>query len=178
MAKTKTHKVPHRRRREGKTDYRLRLKLIKSGKPRLVVRKSSNNMTCQIIQYKPGGDITLVSADSRELPKLGWKLHRGNIPSAYLTGMLCGAKAKGRKIGEAILDTGLYTSTKGSTIYAAVKGAIDSGLSVPVSKDILPTAERISGKHINEKVASELEAVKKNISAENVSFSKGKRQTP
>ena len=63
--------VPHKRRREGKTDYRKRLKLLKSKKPRLVVRKSLKHVRAQIIKYSPKGDETLVSATSEELKKFG-----------------------------------------------------------------------------------------------------------
>jgi large subunit ribosomal protein L18 len=38
--KLPTYKMPFRRRREGKTNYTKRLKLLLSRKPRLVVRKS------------------------------------------------------------------------------------------------------------------------------------------
>lgn len=145
--RTKTKIVPHRRRREGKTDYRLRLKLLKSKKPRFVVRKSSNNITCQIVKHDSKGDHVVVSTNSSHLRKLGWKGHN-NIPSAYLTGYLCAADAKKHKVTEAIFDMGLYRSTKGSRLYAALKGAVDSGLKIPHSKDILPPDDRITGKHI------------------------------
>jgi len=42
----------------------------------------------------------------------------------------------------------LYTPTKGSRIFACLKGAIDAGISVPFSENILPNKERISGQHI------------------------------
>jgi large subunit ribosomal protein L18 len=160
MARTRTHKVPHRRRREGRTDYRLRLKLLHSGKPRLVVRKSSNNLTCQIIQHSHLGDKTLVSADSRELVELGWKAHRGNIPSAYLTGLLCGVRAKKERISEAVLDIGLYESTKGSRLYSALKGTLDAGVKISFSQDILPSEERVMGGKILEK---DFETLRKRI---------------
>lgn len=163
MARTRTHKVPHRRRREGRTDYRLRLKLLKSGKPRFVVRKSSNNLICQIIQHGRSGDKTMVSADSRELVKLGWKVHRGNIPSAYLTGLLCGVRAKKERIPEAVPDMGLYRSTKGSRLYSALKGALDAGLKIPHLQDILPSEERVRGKHTNKKPEKDFEMLRKKI---------------
>ena len=46
------------------------------------------------------------------------------------------------------LDFGLERNIKGSRIYAVLKGAIDAGLSIPHSPDILPSDERLSGKHI------------------------------
>lgn len=161
-------KTPHRRRKEGKTDFKARLRLLKSGKPRLVVRKSSNNISCQLVEYKPKADVTLLSTHSSELEKLGWKFHRGNIPSAYLTGLLFGTKAKS-KVKEAVLDLGLQTSVKGSRLYAVLKGAVDAGLNIPHSGDILPSKERLSGKHIadhNKKagnISKEFEEVKKKI---------------
>ena len=148
MRRPKTRKIPHRRRRQGKTDFRLRLKLLKSGKPRLVVRKSLNNLVCQVIKYDSKGDKVIISADSRELKKLGWKHHCGNIPSAYLTGLLCGTKAK-KKVQEMVLDISLYPSVKGSRLYACLKGVLDSGIKVPHSEEILPPEDRLSGKHIS-----------------------------
>jgi len=147
MVRQKTQIVAHRRRREGKTDYRLRLKLIKSHKPRFVVRKSANNITCQIIKHNSSGDNVVVSINSSHLKKLGWKGHN-NIPAAYLTGYLCGLSAKKHKVTEAVFDMGLYRSTKGSRLYAALKGAVEAGLEIPHSEDILPPEERTSGKHI------------------------------
>jgi len=141
--------MPHRRRREQRTDYRQRLRLLKSRKPRLVVRASVNSITCQIVSHDSKGDRTLVSASSLELKKHGWKGHTGNIPAAYLTGFLCGQKAKKHKIKEAVLDMGLHISVKGSRIYASLKGAIDSGLDIPHSAEILPPEDRIKGAHIS-----------------------------
>jgi len=148
MAKGKKYRIPHRRRREGKTDYRARLKLIKSQLPRLVVRKSLNNIICQLVEFNEKGDKVLTYADSKELKRFGWKVNCGNIPAAYLTGMLCGLRAKKKKISKAVLDIGLYRSTKGSRLYAAMKGVIDAGISVPHSEEILPNEKRIKGAHI------------------------------
>ncbi len=148
MVRRKVKRIPHRRRREKKTDYKLRLRLLKSGKPRLVIRKSSNNLTCQIVNYSQDSDNVIVSVNSTNLKKKGWKGHCGNITTAYLIGLLCGKDAKKHKISEAVLDIGLHTSTKGSRIYAALKGVLDSGLKIPHSAEILPPEERVSGKHI------------------------------
>ncbi|MEM2963721.1 MAG: 50S ribosomal protein L18 [Candidatus Anstonellales archaeon] len=150
MRRMKIYIVPHRRRREQRTDYRKRLALLKSGKPRFVVRASLNTITCQVVLHNPKGDKTIASATSLELKKFGWKGHTGNLPAAYLTGLLCGQRAKKERIKEAVLDTGLHASTKGSRIYAALNGALDSGLKIPHSDVILPSEERIKGKHISE----------------------------
>jgi large subunit ribosomal protein L18 len=158
----KTTIIPHRRRREDKTDYHLRLRLLKSGKPRFVVRRSLNNILCQVIAYERTGDRVLAAADSKELRKMGWTGHTGNIPSAYLTGLLCGVRAKG-KATSCVFDMGLYASTKGSRLYSALKGALDAGLQVPHSSDILPSAERLSGKHAKTDLSKAFEQVKAKI---------------
>lgn len=144
-----TTSIKHRRRREGKTDYKARYALLKSRKPRLVIRKSSKNIHVQVIEYDPNGDRVVVFANSRELLKLGWKCGLGNIPASYLTGFLAGVRAKG-KIEEAVLDIGMQISTRGSRIYSALKGFIDAGIRVPHSSDIFPPEERIEGRHIAE----------------------------
>jgi large subunit ribosomal protein L18 len=148
--KGKTYKVAHRRRRTGATDYRQRLRLLKSKKPRFVVRKSLNNLTCQIVEYSPEGDRVLVTVNSKSLEKFGWKGHSGNLPSAYLLGLLCGLRAKKIKVRNAVLDAGLSISTSGSRTYSALRGALDSGIEIPHSGDILPKEERIRGEHIAE----------------------------
>ena len=144
----KTYIVPHRRRREGRTNYRKRLALLKSGRIRFVVRKSGNNMVCQMIEHDSKGDKTLLTVNALHLKKLGWRAGTGNIPSAYLTGLLCGIKAKKMKIKKAVLDTGVVSPTKGSRIYASLKGALDAGIEIPHSEEIFPSEERITGKHI------------------------------
>jgi large subunit ribosomal protein L18 len=148
MATGPRYCVPFRRRREGKTDYKARKALLLSGKPRLVVRGSLKHMIVQIIVAKPHGDEVIVSAHSKELTrKYGWKASGGNISACYLTGLLCGLKAKSVK--GAVLDIGLHSSTK-NRIFAALKGVLDAGVNVPYSKKKLPNEERINGEHIAE----------------------------
>ncbi|MFZ8801201.1 MAG: 50S ribosomal protein L18 [Candidatus Nanopusillus sp.] len=149
MATGPTYVVKFRRRRKNITDYRKRLKLLKSKKPRFVVRRFLNNISAQIILYNENGDKTLFTIHSKVLEKkYGWKGHRGNLPTAYLIGLLAGLEAKKRGIKEAIVDIGRFHSTKGNSLYAALKGAIDAGLEIPHSEEILPSEDRIRGEHI------------------------------
>ena len=148
MAQGPTYRVKFRRRREGKTNYYRRKSLLQSRRPRLVVRKTNTNTLVQIINANVVGDMTVASAITSELSVHGWKAGTGNLPAAYLTGFLAGLRAKNRGIKEAILDVGLNPPIKGSRIYAALKGAVDAGLQVPHSPEILPHEDRISGKHI------------------------------
>ncbi len=155
MATGPRYKVAFRRRREGKTDYRLRLKLLISRKPRLVIRKTSRQTRMQIIVPKPEGDATLADATSLELRKYGYKGSTSNVPAAYLTGRLLAKKASKAGITGAILDIGLHPSTRGSRLYAALKGAVDGGLDVPHDPEIFPSEERIRGEHIPEELGVE-----------------------
>ena len=148
MAKDSRYCVQFRRRKEGKTDYKARKALVISGKPRLVVRNTLKNVIAQIIVAKPHGDEVLVSAHSRELKKYEWKAHAGNLSSAYLTGLLCGLKAKAQGVKEVILDIGLHSPSKGARVFAMLKGVLDAGVHVPHSEEKLPDEKRIEGEHI------------------------------
>ncbi len=151
--KNKLYSVQFRRKREGRTDYRKRLKLIMSGKPRLVVRKSNKNISAQIITYSAQGDKVVAAANSRDLKKLGWIFGTKSICAAYLTGLLLGQKAKEKGIKEAVLDAGLSSTVKGNRIYSALKGVMEI-ISVPASQEILPDQKRLSGEHISNYMAS------------------------
>lgn len=150
MAQGPTFRVKFRRRREGRTNYYRRRRLLLSKIPRLVVRKTNTNTIVQIVNASVVGDTTVASAISKELGDHGWAAGTGNIPAAYLTGFLAGLRAKSRGVKKAILDVGLNPPVKGSRIYAALKGAIDAGLEVPHDQNVLPDESRISGEHIVE----------------------------
>ncbi len=143
------YRVPWRRRREGKTNYYKRLKLIKSGKPRMVVRKTLNYIIVQFAEARIEGDHIIAAAHSRELvKKYGWKGGTKNTAAAYLTGLLAGYRARLAGIEEAVLDIGLNDPVPGARVFAALKGALDAGLKIPHSEEILPSEERIRGEHI------------------------------
>jgi large subunit ribosomal protein L18 len=145
MSKSKTHTVKFGRKRNGKTDYRKRIKYLSSNKIRIVIRPSNNKIIIQAIEFNENGDKCLLSVDSTSLRKYGWKGSTGNISAAYLTGILFGNTIK-EKVKEGIVDFGLHSVTKGTRLPATIKGLIDSGLGVPCSKDIFPNDDVISGK--------------------------------
>jgi large subunit ribosomal protein L18 len=148
MAKSSNYRVQLRRRREGKTDYQARKALVISRRPRLVTRTSIRNVNAQIIIAKQKGDQVLAAANSRELiKKYGWKAPTGNIPAAYLTGLLVGLKANAAGIDGSILDIGLITPTKGARIFAVLSGVVDAGVEVPHSEEKLDK-NRLKGDHI------------------------------
>jgi large subunit ribosomal protein L18 len=126
------------------------LRLLVSKKPRLVVRITNRRVIAQIIEYSPEGDRVLVSIDSTKLRDLGYKGDLNNTPAAYLTGILIGKKALQKGIQSAVLDIGLKTPSKGSRVFAVLRGAVESGLDVPHSEEVFPDDSRVRGEHIAE----------------------------
>jgi large subunit ribosomal protein L5e len=92
--------VKYRRRREGKTDYYARKRLVTQAKNkynapkyRLVVRFTNKDIIVQIVYARLQGDFVLTSAQSRELPKYGIKHGLTNWAAAYATGLLVARRA-------------------------------------------------------------------------------------
>ncbi|MFH0836290.1 MAG: 50S ribosomal protein L18 [Candidatus Micrarchaeota archaeon] len=134
-----------RRRRDGKTDYAKRLALLKSGKPRLVVRKSNKFILVQIVDFSFEGDKTIASASSRELKKFAFA-GKANAASAFLAGLLAGKRALAKGVKEVVLDIGLHPPSKGAVVFAAQLGAAEAGLKSPFSQDKMPSEEKLKGK--------------------------------
>ena len=72
------YQVKYKRRRQGKTDYRARLRLTSQDKNkyntpkyRFVVRFSNKDVTCQIAYATVAGDVIVAAAYSHELPRYG-----------------------------------------------------------------------------------------------------------
>ena len=150
--------MPFRRRRECKTNYHVRYRLILSKKPRVVVRKSNASTTLQLVLAEQLGDKTLLTVNSKELENFGYTLSKSNLPAAYLTGLLFGKKMLALGKVEGIADIGLHASTRGNRIYAAIKGVVDAGVNVPHSPEIFPEDERIRGEHIKEYTGADIVA--------------------
>lgn len=213
----KRYQVPRRRRREGKTDYRARKRLItqdknkyNSPKYRLVVRFTNKHCICQIVYSEIVGDKVMAHANSAELPRYGLKSGLKNYSAAYCTGLLV-ARRLLQKLGldeiykgnltfadddedeeeeyspevvsteynkrtyfveelnddknpfRALLDVGIITTSTGSRVFGALKGATDGGLDIPHSEKRFPGydrdakeydadvhKERIFGEHVAE----------------------------
>ncbi len=164
MADKSNYSVPFRRRRKQKTNYKQRLKLLKSDLPRLVVRTSNKHTRVHLSLYNNEGDENSSQTVSKELAEYGWENHTGNLPAAYLTGFLAAKKSDKDK---AVLDTGLKEKNKGGRMFAAVQGAKDAGLEIPVGEKMVPSEERLMGEHIEEitgeNVRENVEEVKENI---------------
>ena len=155
--------IPYRRKLEGKTNYRKRLEMLKSGKLRLVVRKSLKNITIQLVEFRVDGDKTVFGLSSKALEKYGWTKYRRNIPAAYLLGLAFGIEAQKKGLNEAVFDLGLYKSRKGTVLFSVLNGIVDSGMDVHHNKTVFPSEDRIMGKHISIEMEKEFEKVKGNI---------------
>ncbi|KAI8464567.1 MAG: component of cytosolic 80S ribosome and 60S large subunit [Monoraphidium minutum] len=89
------YQVKYKRRRQGKTDYRARLRLCTQDKNkynthkyRLVVRFSNRDVTCQVVYSSIAGDVVVAAAYAHELPKYGLKVGLKNYSAAYCVGLL------------------------------------------------------------------------------------------
>jgi large subunit ribosomal protein L18 len=140
--------IPFRRRRECRTDYYARGKLLLSEDPRMVVRRTNREVIIQLMVPEAEGDRTLVAAYSRDLKGYGYTGSGSSTPAAYLTGILFGARCRKAGYTAAILDIGLRRATPGSRVFAALKGAVKAGLAVPHGEEILPDDARVRGEHI------------------------------
>jgi len=91
----KRYQVKFKRRREGRTDYYARKRLVTQDKNkyntpkyRLIVRFTNKNIVCQIAHAKIEGDVVVCAAYSHELPRYGVKVGLTNYAAAYCTGLL------------------------------------------------------------------------------------------
>jgi len=101
----KRFQVKYKRRREGKTDYYARKRLVtqdknKFGTPkyRFVVRFTNKDIICQVVSSKLKGDICHCAAYAHELPRYGLKVGLTNYSAAYCVGLLC-ARRLLKKLG-------------------------------------------------------------------------------
>jgi large subunit ribosomal protein L5e len=89
------YQVKFRRRREAKTDYHARKRLIvqdknkyKTPKYRFVVRVTNRDVVTQIIAADLTHDVVLAAAYAHELPRYGIKFGLTNYAACYATGLL------------------------------------------------------------------------------------------
>jgi large subunit ribosomal protein L5e len=101
----KRYQVKFKRRREGKTDYYARKRLVvqeknkyNTPKYRMIVRFSNKDICCQIAYAKIEGDVVVTAAYAHELPAYGVKIGLTNYAAAYCTGLLL-ARRHLKKLG-------------------------------------------------------------------------------
>jgi len=101
----KRFQVKYKRRRQAKTDYHARKRLVvqdknkyKTPKYRFVVRITNRDVVCQIFSADLTHDVCLMAAYSHELPRYGLKVGLTNYAAAYATGLLL-ARRVNKKLG-------------------------------------------------------------------------------
>jgi len=166
MATGPRYKVAFRRRRENRTDYYARKRLLTSQETRAVVRRSNKNVTIQFVDFEMEGDTVAATASTRELRALGWEYSCSSVPAAYLVGYLAGKRALKADIEYAVLDIGMQNPKPCGVLFATVKGMTDAGLEVPHGESVIPSEDRVNGKHINDKIEAAVSSVKKKMEAE------------
>ena len=153
-----------RRRRECKTDYKLRMGLLKSSKPRIVIRRTNKYFVVQAIESFEAQDKVIKGVSSKDLIAKGWDEKSAgslkSVPAAYLTGLLL---AKELKTKDFIIDLGMAKNIAGNRNYAVVKGLIDGGLNINANPESLPSDERINGEHMSEDAQKLITKVKAKI---------------
>jgi len=138
----KRFQVKFRRRREGKTDYRARLRLVAQDKNkyntpkyRFVVRFTNKDITCQIAYARIEGDVIVCAAYAHELPRYGVKVGLTNYSAAYCTGLLLARRLLNKlgldKIyqGAEKVDGSDYNVEKIDDQHAPFRCFLDVGLS-------------------------------------------------
>merc|ERR1719478_1462309 len=102
----KRYQVQKRRRRQGKTDFQARRKMIRQDKNkynnkkyRLIVRFTNTKVICQVAYATIAGDKVVVQATSSELTKYGVPVGHKNYAAAYCTGLLI-ARRTLKKFGQ------------------------------------------------------------------------------
>ncbi len=161
-------KTQKRRRREHKTDYLNRLKLLKSGKPRIVFRKTNKYLVSQYVASKQAQDKIEIGVNSKHLIKYGWPKELGgslkSIPASYLTGHLIGKQIIKKKLEVPIVDLGMHRTLHKTKIYAFLKGLIDAGIKIKCKEEAFPSEDKIKGKDIKNKI--DVEGIKNKIDGE------------
>lgn len=158
-------KVDKRRRRESKTDYLTRRKLLQSGAPRVAFRKTNKYVTAQYIISKEAQDNIKIGLSSKNLLKLGWPKESSgalkSITASYLLGLLMGNKIIQGKLQKPILDFGMIRTIHQNKLFAFAKGLKDSGIEIKCPEEAFPSEERLRGEHLKNKI--NLEEIKSKI---------------
>jgi len=122
------YQTKFRRRRDGKTDYFARKRLIQQDKDkyntpkyRLVVRITSTRVICQVVFATIQGDKVFAQADSNELRRFGLTAGLTNYASAYATGLLVAR----RLLKKVELDTSYTGNTNIEKDYDAAQDEKD-----------------------------------------------------
>lgn len=159
-----------RRRKECKTNYSKRIKLLKGECPRMIFRKTNKYIIAEYITSKKAQDKIEIGITSKELLKYGWpKDFKGSlksIPASYLTGFLIGKKIISGKKQTPIFDIGMTRNLHKTKVYSFLKGLIDSGVKMKAKEKVFPEKERIEGKNMKKDFSKTFTEIKSKIEKE------------
>jgi len=160
-------RIPKRRRREGKTDYLKRIKLLKSESPRVVFRKTNNLIIAEYVTSKEAQDKIEIGITSKALKNYGWpdKFDGSlkSIPASYLTGFLIGKEILKKKLEQPIVDFGMMRMLSKNKGFAFLKGLIDAGIEISCNEEHFPEEERIIGTNLKEDFSKTFKEIKSKI---------------
>jgi large subunit ribosomal protein L18 len=163
-------KTIKRRRKENKTDYRIRMDILKGETPRIIFRKSDRYIISQYITSENAQDKIIFGLTSKILLKHGWpedmKGSLKSIPASYLTGFVTGKKIINKKLEIPIVDFGMIRSVNKNRAFAFIKGLSDSGVKIKFKAETFPDEDRILGKKLKRDFSVIFEKIKRKIGEE------------
>ncbi len=149
-------KTIKRRRKENKTDYLKRIRLLRSETPRIVLRRTNKHFIAHYTTSESAQDKIVFGMTSKELLKYGLsesaKGSLKSISTAYLFGVLIGKQILDKKLTTPIVDLGMMKTLHKSKPYAFLKGLIEAGLEINCKEEAFPSEERIRGEHLKNKI--------------------------
>lgn len=158
-------KVQKRRRRENKTDYLKRRKLLKSEKPRIVFRKTNKYLVAQYVVSDEAQDKIVFGIGTKDLLKHGWdEKAKGSLKSvtaAYVLGYFAGKKISKEKLETPIVDLGMVRVLHKTKVFAFIKGLIEAGVKIVSKEETFPEENRLNGEHLKNKV--DVSKIKSNL---------------
>ena len=163
-------KTLKRRKKEHKTDYSKRIRLLKSKSPRVVFKKTNRYIIAQYVRSREAQDKIEIGITSKDLFKYGWPEERKgslkSLPASYLTGFLIGKKIIEKKFEKPIVDFGMLRVLHKNRAFAFLKGLKDSGIQVKCKEEFFPSEDRIKGRHLKKDFSKIFEGIKSKMEKE------------
>ncbi len=159
-----------RRRMENKTDYGIRIKLLKAEAPRVIFRKSNRYIIAQYVVSSEARDGIVTGVTSKILLKYGWPEDMTgslkSLPASYLTGFFLGKKITEKGLETPIIDMGMIRNVNKSRAFSFIRGLIDAGVEIKCSKESFPSEERTKGKNLKRDFSISFGRIKSKIEGE------------
>ncbi len=163
-------KVQKKRRRQYKTDYLNRMGLLKSGKPRLVLRLTNRYAIAQYVTSDEAKDKVVFGTTSKKLLNYGWPKELSgslkSIPANYLTGYLVAKQIIKKDLELPIIDFGMQRVLHKTRLFAFINGLVDAGLEIKSKQEAFPEEQRIKGSSLKEDFSAHFDKIKSNIDSE------------